>query len=171
MTGRRARPPCHPDHEQRRRQLEDAHGRPVLAGAGDALRLLGLRDRVHPLDVIAFVYRDQAAADAWAASNADHYGHPCLGTIPVDGGVLGVLDLRPALAREGVGPKDPAEPDLPLPKARPPGPRLPTAPGGRPADQPLRDSRNAYPITHIRIPGGSAHVTQAQAQLQLGGPL
>jgi hypothetical protein len=64
-----------------------------------ALRLLGLRGQVHPRDAYAFTYRDQAAADAWQAATLDHHGVPSLGTAAVDGAVVGVYDLRPALAR------------------------------------------------------------------------
>jgi len=51
-------------------------------------------------DVYASVYRDQAAADAWADANLVHNGHPTLAKVPLpDGRVIGILDLRPALRR------------------------------------------------------------------------
>jgi hypothetical protein len=111
---------CGLTHGERRAVLTAAHGLPRRADPGGALRVLGKRDLVHPRDVIAFVYRDQAAAEAWAASNVAHYGHPSLGLTPVDGGVLGVLDLRGVLECHGVAVTDPAEPDDWLPAPVPP---------------------------------------------------
>jgi hypothetical protein len=97
---------------ERRAILRAEHGTPAgFPGTATALRLLGVRDRIHPNDAVAFVYRDQAAADAFAASNAAHCDLPSLGTVPVDGGVLGALDLRPALARGGLPGTAPARPD------------------------------------------------------------
>lgn len=52
-------------------------------------------------EVMAFRYESQEAADAWAEGNLEHNGHPALGSYPDpagDGAVIGVLDLRPALA-------------------------------------------------------------------------
>lgn len=110
---------CGLDEVERRRRLIAAHGRPPrFPDTGAALRLLELRDQVHPRDAIAFVYRDQQAAGAYAASNLDHSGLPSLGTVPVDGGILGVLDLRPALMAKIT---DPALPDDWTPVR--PGPR------------------------------------------------
>jgi hypothetical protein len=105
------------DHQLRRERLIAAHGQPAPADTGTALRLLGLRGQVHPLDAAAFIYRDQAAAAAWAEEDAEHYGVPRLGTAPVDGGVLSVLDLRPAIAAHAQRagrpwrPTDPGRPD------------------------------------------------------------
>jgi hypothetical protein len=114
---------CGRTFEERQQALYGAHGRPKQVDGGAALRLLGLRDRVHPIDVVAFAYRDQAAADAYAASNAEHHGLASLGTAPCDGGVVGVLDLRPALAEYGRSyePADPRKPDHWFPPASPDG--------------------------------------------------
>src|SRR5205807_9953271 len=103
---------CGLSHGERRAMLAARHGLPAPADPGDALRLIGARAQVHPRDVVAFVYRDDAAADAYAASNADHYGLPLLGRAApaAGGGVVGVLDLRPELTRRGL-PETP--PDLP----------------------------------------------------------
>jgi hypothetical protein len=84
---------------ERRALLVARHGLPAQVPAAAALRLLGRRAEVHPNDAVAFAYRDQAAADAYAESNAQHQGIPSLGSRPVDGAIVGVLDLRPALAR------------------------------------------------------------------------
>jgi hypothetical protein len=96
----------------RRGALIAAHGQPVrFTDTAAALWLLNARHLIHPVDAMAFVYRDQAAADAYAKSNADHHDVRSLGTVPCDGGVLGVLDLRPALTRHGMNTADPGLPD------------------------------------------------------------
>lgn len=109
-------------HWERRAALVAAYGCPVRVPGGHALRILDARSRVHPRDVVAFLYRDRAAAEAWAAANAEHYGHPSLGITPAEGGVLGVVDLRPDLARHGVPATDPAAPDDWRPGTVPPKP-------------------------------------------------
>lgn len=99
-------------HEHRRARLIGLYGCPARFDAAAALRLLGLRREVHPRDVIAWAYRDQAAADGWAASNRVHYRHESLGTALVEGaGVVGVTDLRPMLTAHGCPVTDPARPD------------------------------------------------------------
>lgn len=112
---------------ERRALLIARYGQPAQVDRAGALRLLGLRDAVHPRDVVAFLYRDQAAAGAFAASNAEHQGIPSLGTCLAEGGVVGVLDLRPELARHAqqAGQSweftDPALPDDWQPPRRRPG--------------------------------------------------
>lgn len=98
-----------PGDEERRRRLIAAHGRPqAVTDTAAALRLIGKRDQVHPRDAMAYTYRDQAAADAYAASNAEHNDIPSLGTAAIDGAVVGVLDLRPLLtATEATDPRRP----------------------------------------------------------------
>lgn len=110
---------CGTDHGLSRDLLAAEYGKPAPAEPGAALRLLGLRHQVHPRDVRAHVYRDQPAADAWAAANRDLHGYPFLGTAPCAGGITGVIDLRPSLRAHGVTPTDPALPDtwLPAPAA------------------------------------------------------
>jgi hypothetical protein len=84
----------------RRTELAAAHGVPVRVGALMALGMLGRLD-VGLDDVIAYRYRDQAAADAWQASTLAHNGVPALGTHPSnDGGVIGVYDIRLGSLRE-----------------------------------------------------------------------
>ena len=78
---------------------------------GEVLRLFGLRQFVHPHDVTIFVYGDQAAADAWAKANLEHYGHPSLGRMVGGDEIIGVTDLRPSLASHGCEPIDPLLPD------------------------------------------------------------
>jgi len=89
----------------RRAALTLEHGKPESIAASDALALA--RTALVPVDpavtaddVFASIYRDDAAADAWAESNRVHYGHPVLAKVPLpDGRVVGILDLRPALER------------------------------------------------------------------------
>jgi hypothetical protein len=85
----------------------ERYGTPAQVRGGDALRRLGLRGTVHPDDVVAFLYPTQEAADAFAAANREHYGHPDLGSFPVPGGVIGVSDMRHCLRVV----TDPAKPD------------------------------------------------------------
>lgn len=82
---------------ERRAALTRAHGEPVHAT--EAAKIAGLaklgRQDVDPAQTIAYVYRDQAAADAWQSSTFEHSHVPSLGTVPVlGGGVLGIYDLR-----------------------------------------------------------------------------
>lgn len=103
---------CGLSHAERRARLTEQHGQPRRHDHAGALRLLGQRGQVHPRDVVAHLYRDQDAAQAWLGSNAAHYGHPPLGAVTVEGlGVVGVIDLRPSLAAHGVAATDPALPD------------------------------------------------------------
>lgn len=89
----------------RRAALTMEHGKPGHLSPSDALALaktagVPVDPRVTADDVFAGVYRDEAAADAWAESNRVHYGHPSLAKVPLpDGRVVGILDLRPALER------------------------------------------------------------------------
>ena len=68
-----------------------------IRSTGPLLERLGATG-VDPDDVVAFLYAGRAAAEAWHASNLEHYGHPSLGFLDAsDGQVIGVLDLRPAI--------------------------------------------------------------------------
>lgn len=91
--------------------LWERHGRPRAVDPGLALRTAGLRADVHPRDVFASCYRDAVAAEAFAAANREHYGHPTLAVMTVEGGILGIVDLRPSLREVGVDLTDPALPD------------------------------------------------------------
>lgn len=89
---------------QRRRQLEAEHGKPVMLCSTDALALASTSvldlSGVKPNDLVAHIYRDAAAADAWLGSNSEMHGHPTLFRIGLpDGRVIGALDLRPAMKR------------------------------------------------------------------------
>lgn len=94
-------------HKARRARLIRQHGEPEGISAEEALGLAraargdGGPD-VAAVDVYASVYRDEAAAAAWAKSNLIHHGHPTLAAVPLpDGRVAGILDLRPALGLAG----------------------------------------------------------------------
>jgi hypothetical protein len=111
MTGdpRRERMAGIAAHKARRDRLTAEHGRPVAIAASDALALamtalVPVDPTVTADDVYASVYRDEEAADAWLESNLVHNGHPALAKVPLpDGRVIGILDLRPALARYAKG--------------------------------------------------------------------
>lgn len=91
----------HAAHLLRRTELIRDHGKPrTVTDLRLALTLILAPPDVSERDVFASVYRDREAADAWLASNLEHHGHPCLGRYLLPGGqILGVLDLRPSLAR------------------------------------------------------------------------
>lgn len=88
------------EQHARKARLEERYGVPENIAASDALRLLGITYVTDAADFIGHIYRDQEAADGWLASNLEHHGHPALGTAPLpDGRVVGILDLRPSMAR------------------------------------------------------------------------
>jgi hypothetical protein len=104
-----------------------------------AINLLGLRELgVQHDDIIAWVYPSRDAAEHYARANAAHWGHPSLGiAVDANGEIVGVTDLRPALAELGTArhrlPGDrPA--DTPAPGATPaagqPGPTMGTGISG-----------------------------------------
>jgi len=92
-------------HEARRDRLIEQHGKPEPISNADALALamtalVPVEAAVTADQVYASIYRDEAAADAWMASNAEHQGIPSLAKAPMpDGRVVGILDLRPLLAK------------------------------------------------------------------------
>lgn len=91
------------EHKARQNKLSAEHGKPEWIAASDALTLgfnAGVITSVtSPSDYYASIYRDSAAADAWLESNLTHNGHPTLARFALpDGRVVGILDLRPALA-------------------------------------------------------------------------
>ena len=93
------------EHEARRSRLIGRYGEPERIDAADALALANAaRVPVDPtaavVDLWASIYRCDVAADAWLESNRVHNGVPTLAKVPLgDGRVIGILDLRPALAR------------------------------------------------------------------------
>ena len=96
---------------QDRHRLIERYGRPKPVDAGEALRLIGKRDEVHPRDVIACVYQGDEAVDAFLDVNHRHEGMVSIGRVTVEDGVLAVTDLRPQLRRMGSMVTDPALPD------------------------------------------------------------
>lgn len=97
--------------KSRREELFEQYGRPKrLTGRGDILRILGLRDAIHPNDVAAMLYPSVECAEAFKALNGEN--HPdinVIGPFPVPGGAVSVLDLRGSLGR--LVPMDPTRPD------------------------------------------------------------
>jgi len=98
------------EHKARQAALTEEHGTPVRIAKADALGLALKAGGEHPErwppadQVIAHIYRDPAAADAWLGSNLEHNGVPTLARFALpDGRVVGILDLRLALgtAKEG----------------------------------------------------------------------
>jgi len=85
-------------HTMSRDELWAKYGVPTKVEASSALDELGLLGEVDPDHVVAFTYASREAADAYAAANLEHWGHPTLGTYETAHGVVGVVDLRPAIA-------------------------------------------------------------------------
>lgn len=94
-----------------RTQLWATYGQPTRADTAVALRTIGKGQEVHPKDAVAYLYRDQEAADAFAASNLETYGLSTLGSYATHLGVIAVLDLRPSMRAHGSALTDPAEAD------------------------------------------------------------
>lgn len=103
--GREARRAETAEREARRARLTAQWGEPERISPADALALA--RTALVPVDlsataddVYASIYRDDAAADGWLESNLTHHGHPALAKVPLpDGRVVGILDLRPEMAK------------------------------------------------------------------------
>jgi hypothetical protein len=76
----------------------------TMAEAGDALRKLGLREEVHPRDVVGFRYATQEGWDESARSNLEHHGHADLGSFATGDGVTGLLDTRHCMSGALTGP-------------------------------------------------------------------
>lgn len=87
------------------------YGQPTRADTAVALRTIGRRQAVHPNDAVAFLYRDQDAADAFAASNLEKNGLSTLGSYATPLGVIAVLDLRPSQVALGRALTDPSVSD------------------------------------------------------------
>jgi hypothetical protein len=93
------------ERKARRARLTEAYGKPERISAHDAAVLAATANI--PVsggptedDIVAHIYRDNAAADGWLDSNLLNHGHPTLAKVPLlDGRVVGILDLRPALKR------------------------------------------------------------------------
>jgi hypothetical protein len=81
----------------------------TMGEAGDALRKLGLRDQVHPRDVVGFRYATQEGWDESARSNLEHHGHADLGSFVTGEGVTGLVDIRHAMPEGQL--TDPSKPD------------------------------------------------------------
>lgn len=100
-----------PPPTDRREAMWARYGVPKTADTAQALRTIGRRQEVHPKDAIAFLYANQEAADAFAATNLEHHGHQSLGSYATADGVVGVIDIRAAQEALGHAATDPAEAD------------------------------------------------------------
>jgi hypothetical protein len=100
---------CYDSCLARRARLRAEHGPAErLTDTASALRLLGVRSWIHPADVLAFTYREPAAAFAYARANARASAIESLGiAVTETGTAIGALDLR----REYPAAADPAWPD------------------------------------------------------------
>lgn len=98
-------------HAQIRAPLVREYGQPQKIDTGWALRKIGKRDQIHPRNAFACIYASEEAAQAYADANLVHWGYVSLGRIPVDGGILGVTDLRQGFRDHDAPITDPALPD------------------------------------------------------------
>lgn len=98
-------------HSEIRAPLVREYGNPKIVDTAWALRMLGKRDEIHPRNAFAAVYPSEEAAQAYADANSEHWGYVSVGRIPVDGGILGVTDLRRAWRDLDHPITDPALPD------------------------------------------------------------
>jgi hypothetical protein len=92
-------------HLERHAALCRRWGRPeTVRDTAAALRTLGIAD-VSPDDAVAFLYSSAEAAQAFAASNLEHYGYRSFGPVVADAGVLGAVyvPMRPLLLPESAG--------------------------------------------------------------------
>ncbi len=99
-----------------RNVLRQRHGFPERVcgrdNIGAMLRALGVREYVHPADVVVSIYPDERAQQAYASAMLKHYGHQTIAAAPhPDGRVVAALDLRRALTDLGLPVVDPAKPD------------------------------------------------------------
>lgn len=92
-------------------KLNERGGKPQRVRPGPALRALGKRHDIHPRDTYAALYSSRDMLAEWAELNAELYGHPVLGEVDTERGVIGVYDLRPQHARAGVKLTPPEMPD------------------------------------------------------------
>jgi hypothetical protein len=88
-----------------------ARYKPQGFDTAEGLRLIGKRSEIHPRDAHAFLYPSREAADLFAQANRERNGVETLGTAEVEGGVVGVLDIRSFYLDHGGSPTDPALPD------------------------------------------------------------
>jgi hypothetical protein len=75
------------------------------------IRHLGLRDRVHPHDAVAFSYPAMDVYEASAKRDREIHGNEVFGPYETEAGIVAVVSLRPQLLRQGHPVADPAEPD------------------------------------------------------------
>ena len=99
------------DDQDRKDAMFERYGRPVKIDAGLALRVAGLRSKIHPRDAFACRYSSVEAAHAFADANRRYHGHEVFGPFETEVGPVNVVDLRRSLAGAGFAPCDPALPD------------------------------------------------------------
>lgn len=72
---------------------------------------LGLRDHLHPDDVVGFIHSDQADYDRSARENREKHGNVVLPPVKVGDRLVQLIDVRPQLRAIGGRPTDPRLPD------------------------------------------------------------
>lgn len=64
---------------------------------GDVLRMAGLRDLLHPNDAVALIYPSLGYFAGSARRERQENNNDAYGPYPVDGALLGIVDMRPQL--------------------------------------------------------------------------
>lgn len=77
-----------------------------------ALRLVGLRDTIHPDDAIAFIYPDREYFEASASRGREIHHNLVHGPYETPEGLMAIVDMTPQLREmSGIAVTDPALPD------------------------------------------------------------
>lgn len=90
--------------------MSDEH-RAVRTDTAAALRRAGLRDEIHPLDAVAFIYPDREYFEASAKRDRENHHNDVHGPFETEDGLLGIVDMRPQLRQQGVACTHPRLPD------------------------------------------------------------
>lgn len=88
-----------------------ATGKAERTDTAAALRLAGLREKIHPRDAVAFIYPGRAYFDASARRDREIHRNDVHGPFETADGLLGIVDIRPAVREAGILATDPAMPD------------------------------------------------------------
>jgi hypothetical protein len=120
-----------------------------------ALRTAGLREEIHPIDAVAFIYPGRAYFDRSAARDREIHGNDVHGPFETEAGLLGIVDMRPQLREHGILVTDPTMPDGCTPATGRRGPRD----FSRRVDK----SGNISVDVKIRLPGDDSSAYDASA--------
>lgn len=86
-------------------------GEAVRTDTATALRRAGLRDQIHPLDAVAFIYPNRKYFEVSAKRDREEHGNEVTGPIETEDGLLGIVDIRPQFREMGIMITPPSLPD------------------------------------------------------------